>query len=148
MDYVFLNKTGSSNIRTKNTQLTIVNNPQRDVKLERNTPLCVCVCVCSQSCPTLRDPVDDSLPPGNFPGKNTGVGCHFLLQYPFISAPNFPSLDVDPPFLSLLFYTAKEISFYLCPGSYSILHSQETLLYDSLFNVLSLSLSVDAETST
>ena len=47
MDYIFLNKTGSSNIRTKNTQLTIVNNPQRDVKLERNTPLCVCVCVFS-----------------------------------------------------------------------------------------------------
>ena len=36
-----------------------------------------------QSCPTLRDPTDGSLPgspvPG-IPGKNTGVGCHFLLQ--------------------------------------------------------------------
>ena len=28
-----------------------------------------------QSCPTLCDPVDGSLP-----GKNAGVGCHFLLQ--------------------------------------------------------------------
>ena len=28
-----------------------------------------------QSCPTLCDPIDGSLP-----GKNTGVGCHFLLQ--------------------------------------------------------------------
>ena len=27
-----------------------------------------------QSCLTLCDPIDDS------PGKNTGVGCHFLLQ--------------------------------------------------------------------
>ena len=37
-----------------------------------------------QSCPTLRDPVDCSLPGssvhGDFPGKNTGVDCHFLLQ--------------------------------------------------------------------
>ena len=28
-----------------------------------------------QSCPTLCDPID-----GDSPGKNTGVGCHFLLQ--------------------------------------------------------------------
>ena len=37
-----------------------------------------------QSCPTLCDPIDGSPPgspvPGNSPGKNTGVGCHFLLQ--------------------------------------------------------------------
>ena len=45
-----------------------------------------------QSCPTLCDPVDGShqappslgptrLPrPWDYPGKNTGVGCHFLLQ--------------------------------------------------------------------
>ena len=36
-----------------------------------------------QSCPTLWDPIDSS-PPGSHPwdslGKNTGVGCHFLLQ--------------------------------------------------------------------
>ena len=36
-----------------------------------------------QSCPTLRDPIDGR-PPGfpgrDSPGKNTGVGCHFLLQ--------------------------------------------------------------------
>ena len=37
-----------------------------------------------QSCPTLCDPRDGSQPgsprPWNSPGKNTGVGCHFLLQ--------------------------------------------------------------------
>ena len=36
-----------------------------------------------QSCPTLCDPIDGS-PSGStipgIPGKNTGVGCHFLLQ--------------------------------------------------------------------
>ena len=36
-----------------------------------------------QSCPTLCDPIDSS-PPGfpslDSPGKNTGVGCRFLLQ--------------------------------------------------------------------
>ena len=38
----------------------------------------------AQSCPTLCDPMDCSLPgslsPCDFPGKNTGMGCHFLLQ--------------------------------------------------------------------
>ena len=38
-----------------------------------------------QLCPTLCDPIDSTpatrLPhPWNSPGKNTGVGCHFLLQ--------------------------------------------------------------------
>ena len=33
-----------------------------------------------QSCPTLCDPIDGSPPGSAIPGKNTGVGCHFLLQ--------------------------------------------------------------------
>ena len=34
-----------------------------------------------QSCPTLCDPIDSRLShPWDSPGKNTGVGCHFLLQ--------------------------------------------------------------------
>ena len=37
-----------------------------------------------QSCPTLCDPIDiqpTGMPrPWDSPGKNTGVGCHFLLQ--------------------------------------------------------------------
>ena len=37
-----------------------------------------------QSCPTLCIPIDGSPPgsphPWDSPGKNTGVGCHFLLQ--------------------------------------------------------------------
>ena len=36
-----------------------------------------------QSCPTLCDPIDGSPPgscPWDSPGKNTRVGCHFLLQ--------------------------------------------------------------------
>ena len=38
-----------------------------------------------QSCPTLCDPIDGRQPtrrphPWDSPGKNTGVGCHFLLQ--------------------------------------------------------------------
>ena len=42
------------------------------------------VCLVAKSCPTLCSPLDCSLPGssvhGNSPGKNTGVGCHALLQ--------------------------------------------------------------------
>ena len=42
------------------------------------------LCLVAQSCPTLCDPMDCSPPGssvhGHSPGKNTGVGCHALLQ--------------------------------------------------------------------
>ena len=42
------------------------------------------VCLVTQMCPTLCDPMDCSPPGfsvhGDSPGKNTGVGCHALLQ--------------------------------------------------------------------
>ena len=42
------------------------------------------MCLVAQSCPTLCDPRDCNLPGssvhGNSAGKNTGVGCHALLQ--------------------------------------------------------------------
>ena len=45
--------------------------------------------VCFQLCPTLCKPMDWSLPGffvhGDFPGKNTGVDCHFLLQGIFLT---------------------------------------------------------------
>ena len=44
----------------------------------------MCVCLVAESYPTLCDPVDCSLPGfsvhGDSPGKNTGMGCHALLQ--------------------------------------------------------------------
>ena len=45
---------------------------------------CCAVCLVTQSCPTVCDPVDCSLPGtsvhGDSPCKNTGEGCHALLQ--------------------------------------------------------------------
>ena len=41
--------------------------------------------------------------PWNFPGKNTGVGCHFLLQG------IFPTQGSNPHFLSLLHWQADSL---------------------------------------
>ena len=45
---------------------------------------CAVLCLVAQSCPTLCEPLDYSLPGstlhGDSPGKNTGVGCRALLQ--------------------------------------------------------------------
>ena len=42
------------------------------------------LCLVAQSCPTVCNPIDCSLPGfpvhGDSPGKNTGVGCHAFLQ--------------------------------------------------------------------
>ena len=50
----------------------------------------------AQLCPTLCDPMDCS-PPGSSvheisPGKNIGVGCHFLLQGIFLTQGLNPGL--------------------------------------------------------
>ena len=55
------------------------------------------VCLVAQLCPTRCDTMDCSPPgssvPGDFPGKNMGVGCHALCQGIFPtqgSNPGFP----------------------------------------------------------
>ena len=49
-----------------------------------------------QSCPTLYKPMDYSPPGssvhGDSPGKNTGVGCHALLQGIFLTQGSNPCL--------------------------------------------------------
>ena len=66
-----------------------------------------------QSCPTLCDPIDHSPPrlpcPWDSPGKNTGVGCHFLLQCMKVKsesavAQSCPTLS-NPYFNFLKYYT-------------------------------------------
>ena len=51
---------------------------------ESGAILCLCVCLVAQSCLTLFDLLDwslsDSSVHGIFQARNTGVGCHFLLQ--------------------------------------------------------------------
>ena len=85
------------------------------------------MCLVAQLCPTLCDPVDRS-PPGSSvhrdsPGKNTGVGCHALLQgnlpnpgiksrSPTLQADSLPSAPPGKPFLCNIFYEYFCVCFY------------------------------------
>ena len=55
------------------------------------------LCLVSQSCLTLCNPMDRSPPGspvhGDSPGKNTGVGCHALLQGIFSTQGSNPGLS-------------------------------------------------------
>ena len=57
----------------------------------------VTLCLVAQLCPPLCDPMDCSPPRsfvhGDSPGKNTGVGCHALLQR------IFPTQGLNPGLL-------------------------------------------------
>ena len=70
---------------------------------------------CAQSCPTLCDPIGCSLPGpsvhGYSPGKNTGVGCHFLLQGIF----QIQGLNPDLPHCKWILY---HLSHHGNPTSY------------------------------
>ena len=58
-----------------------------ELKIEPKRPHWWWWCLVTQSCPTLCNPMDCSPPgsvcPWDFPGKNTGVGCHSLFQGSF-----------------------------------------------------------------
>ena len=64
----------------------------------------------AQSSPTLCDPMDCSparlLCPWNFPGKNTGGGCHFLLQGIFPTQGSEPRSLVSPALAGRFFHCA------------------------------------------
>ena len=60
-------------------------------------PLSTVLCLAAQSCLTLCDPINYSLAGFSvhgidFPGKNTGVGCHVLLQGIFPTQGSNPGL--------------------------------------------------------
>ena len=61
------------------------------------------LCFVTQSCLTLCDHMDCSLPGssvhGDSPGKNTGVGCHALLQGIFPTQESNPGLKPRYPAL-------------------------------------------------
>ena len=89
------------------------------------------LCLVAQLCPTLCDPMDCSVPGssvhGDSPGKNTGVGCHALLQGIFPTQGLNPGLlhsrwilyhlghQGSPQFRSFLMLVKEILKCTLCP---------------------------------
>ena len=65
-------------------KMSEINSKSSICKLTNIKPLTAAAAKSLQLCPTLCNPIDGSPPrlphPWDSPGKNTGVGCHFLLQ--------------------------------------------------------------------
>ena len=61
---------------------------KKSIKVHEETKNRTTMCLVAQSCPTLGDPMDH----GVSPGKNTGVGCHNLLQGIFPTRGSNPGL--------------------------------------------------------
>ena len=75
----------------------------------------------TQSCPTLCDPMDCSPPgscPWDFPGKSTGVGCHFLLQGIFVTQGSNPGLLHYRQILYSLSHRGSPLSYKSCFGEH------------------------------
>ena len=85
--------------------------------------------VCSQSllsCLALASRMDYSPPgssPGNFPGKNTGVVCHFLLQGLFLTQESNPDLLLYRQILYQLSYEGLILNYTNCKEFYLLIKS-------------------------
>ena len=95
-------------------------------------PSCVCafarVLSGTQSCLTLCDAMDCSLPGssvhGNSPGKNAGVGCHALLQWIFLTQGLNPGL---PHCRQILYHLSHQRSSAAAAAAAKSLQSCPTL---------------------
>ena len=94
-------------------------------------------CVCAKSlqlCPTVCDPIDCSPPSSSvhrdIPGKNTGVGCHALLQGIFPTQGLNPHLLVLPALAGGFFPSEVPGKCLHCIAAKS-LQSCPTLVSDS-----------------
>ena len=74
----------------------------------------LCACSVTQSCPIFCDSMSYS--PWGFPGKNTGVGCHILLQGVFQTQGSNPYL------LHLLHWQAGSLAL-AAPGKHTQMHT-------------------------
>ena len=85
----------------------------------------------AQSCPTLRDPMDCSLPGssihGIFPGKSTGVGCHCLLELHYYNHWSYIELYIWSTASSLVIISVEGSVIYLVIQEIIILWNKQNI---------------------
>ena len=107
------------------------------------------MCLVAQSCLTLCDPMDYSLPGssvhGDFPGKNTGVDCHAFLQGIFPTQGSNPGLvhyrQINKDLLystgnsaqySVMAYMGKELEILIISNWFIMLFRSTVFVYFSV----------------
>ena len=80
------------NVWQKPLQYYKVNSPQLIKINEKKIIMYIDSCLVTKSCLTLTVACQAPLSPWDFPGKNIGVGCHFLLQGIFLTQGSNPCL--------------------------------------------------------
>ena len=107
------------------------------------------MCLVAQSCPTLCNPMDCSLPGtsghGDSPGQNTGVGCHALLQGTFPTQGSNLSLPHCRQILNHLSHQGSPSSFWFISNHIFLWYCFSLMKYDDqlfLFIVVHISSSV------
>ena len=107
-------------------QLQVQENP-------RKFPGCVLTCsVVSDSLQPCELQPARLLCPQNFPGKNTGVGCHFLLQGIFLTQ------GLKLPLLGLLHWQVGFFFLLLCHLGSPVKYMQFTVILNFLFDTYCL----------
>ena len=97
------------------------------------------VCLVAQLCPTLCDPMDCSLTrllcAWTFPGKKTGVDCHFLLHWIFLTQGLNLHLEASPvaPW-KRIYFNAGEVGSIPGPWRSSGIENCNPLQYSCLEN--------------
>ena len=95
------------------------------------------VCLVAQSCLTLCDPIDCSLPPGSSvhgdsPGKNTGVGCHALLQGTFQTQGSNPG---NLPHKRVLYHLSHQGNPLCSEESLILLHTRYCFKHSTYISI-------------
>ena len=114
----------SSPFTTPNSK---INWSESDVCLLLPLACCAVKCIGAQSRPTLCNPMDCGTPgssvPGDSPGRNTGVGCHALLQGIFPILGSNPGLWHCRQILYHLSHQGSPLPCLVpCNECYSFLH--------------------------
>ena len=116
--------------RNKPMHIRLTNCNKGAKNIQQRNDVCICVCVLSHAGLFLI-PWNCQEPPGsscqwNFPGKNTGTACHFLLQGIFLTqgsnlcllclwhwlADSLPLYHLGSPILSILLISLSKCSLF------------------------------------
>ena len=127
--------------------ITLSGTMSKPVQLYQKKNACIDACMHAQSCPTICNPMDYSLPGssahGDSAGKNTGVGCHSLFQGIFPTQGLNPGLPYcrwfftiwamsEASYIRYVSYISTQRTHFFIPALINTLYCTTQILTDTL----------------